>query len=602
MKLKSRKKKQNINYMPFIDQAYIGSQAGVQFSSKEEALHFFLMDAWPKGIDPCAIFSTNFYLQENPDVRSLNINPLEHFILYGFKESRDPHFLFDMDYYNKKTGIEPGVNPLEHYLISKERVSPSPYFNEKYYLSTRNINKEISGLEYFIKNERAGSTHPLISDLKILSRPKENEAYSPYNYFTYKGETFFRPEIYDKEVPGARSFGLLRHFYLFGKKENRITASDMQATLAEEINGYDHQVYDTGIEFLADQIRLNLDRNTEDTPELSIVIVSWNKSGMTIQCVAQILASTKRRYEIIIVDNGSYDEEYEKLILLRSLPNLKIIRLEVNRYFGEANNIGVEEAKSETICFLNNDAFVTTGWESPLLSAILNEGYSSSSPKLLFPDGRLQEAGGQINSCGQNVQFGKGLRSSDAQFNFDMDVDHASAACLLMRKETFARVGGFDLRYEPAYYEDADLSAKLKVIGKCIRYKPKSVVYHVENATSKDPRIGFDFLGLINTNRIKFVERWGNFLRGEATVEVPDNSKYILESRSLPKSKLENSNIAVVYTPYDLTPGGGERYILSLAVTLSAEYITYFATPTRYSYYRLQIWEKLLVLILSVYV
>lgn len=584
MKFMKRKKQQKINYSIYIDQKYIELQTGLKFANKDEALHYFLMDGWPSRVDPCAVFSVDFYLSENPDVKATNINPLEHFIKFGYKEGRSPHFLFDPLYYLKKLGLENDVNALEHYITSSKRGSPSPYFNEYFYRANHLVDAGISGLEHFVKKGGKGKTHPLIGYLEILSERKTGEEFSPYNYFTYTGTNLFSPDFYDESIPGARAIGLLRHFCLFGKNEGRFTEKNVFASLAEKTVEYDKNVYDSAIESMADSLSFNSKDSTAS--QFSIVIVNWNKSSMTIQCVAQILENTSTPFEIIVVDNGSEESEYAKLTSLRSLQNLRIVRLEVNRYFGEANNIGVEEARSDLICFLNNDAFVTKGWEKPLLNAITVENYHASSPKFLFPDGRLQEAGGQINSCGQNVQFGKGLDPNENQFNFDMDVSHASAACLFMKKHTFARLGGFDLRYEPAYYEDADLSAKLKAIGGCIRYKPDSVVYHVENATSKDPRIGFDFGSLVGTNRIKFVERWGEFLRGNGKVEIPDNSSYILESPFLEKPK-EEDKIAVVYSPYDLTPGGGERYILSLAATLTQKYITYFVTPSRYSYFRL---------------
>ncbi|MFV8781643.1 glycosyltransferase [Microbulbifer sp. SA54] len=570
----------------YIDKEYIEAQVGSEFSSKQAAKEYFFEKGWRDGVDPCAVFSTEFYMLENPDVKEVGLNPLDHYLKFGYRENRRPHYLFDVEYYQSKYGVMEGVNPLEHYILSDERGSPSPYFNEKFYREVNDVPAGVCGLEHFLKAGGCGKTHPLIECLTVRNELSEEEVFTPYKYFSYCGTSLFSPEYYDTSIPGARAIGLLRHYDLFGKAEGRFTDKDVFAALAEKTVDYELADYDSAIEALSDTLRKKKGIVDPQDPQFSVVIVNWNKSGMTIQCVAQILSSSEVPCEIVVVDNGSLDEEFAKLATLRGLPNLKLVRLEVNRYFGEANNIGAEETASDIVCFLNNDAFVTRGWEKPLLGAINDENYVASSPKFLFPDGRLQEAGGQINSCGQNVQFGKGLDPNNKQFNFDTDVSHASAACLFMKKQVFARLGGFDLRYEPAYYEDADLSAKLAAIGGCIRYKPESTVYHVENATSKDPRIGFDFGGLINTNRMKFVEKWGDYLRGEGTVEVPDSSSYIMESPLLDKPGAQDS-IAVVFSPYDLTPGGGERYILSIAATLSEQHITYFVTPTRYSYYRL---------------
>ena len=453
----------NKKYDLYIDKEYIEFQSDKIFTTFEDARDYFLKEGWKLGIDPCSIFSTKFYEINYPDIKSANINPLVHYVSSGFKEGRWPHFLFDHGYYTSKLTLNKSLNCLKHYLLSKNKSSTSPYFNEFFYKNNNRLGKEESGLDHFIKKGIPNKTHPLISELEIIKKVNsQSNIYMPYNFFKYEGNDFFDKSYYTNTYPGVDAHGLIKHFVRYGKNEDRCTANHVFASLAEKTIQYNNKEYDSAIEFLASQLFGY--KHEEVTPELSVVIVNWNKSNMTLHCVMQLLINTSVPIEIIIVDNGSRDEEFRKLIPLRKINNLKITRLDVNRYFGEANNIGVEESKSDLICFLNNDAFVTKNWDKPLLEAVNEQGYKASSPKFLFPDGRLQEAGGQINSCGQNVQFGKGLDANDPQFNFPMEVEHASAACLIMHKQTFAELGGFDLRYEPAYYEDADLSAKLKSI------------------------------------------------------------------------------------------------------------------------------------------
>lgn len=563
----------------FIDKEYIESQTGLSFKTANKAKSYYLTTGWKSGIDPCALFSVEFYQKNNPE-EAREINPLIHYLKYGYKQGLSPHFLFDTGYYLHKTGLSRSSNVLKHYITSEDKPSPSPYFNERYYKRINKLNDEVVGLEHFIKKGCASSTHPLIERLEVRSA-KKNMGFMPYNFFEYTGDLLFDPEFYLEENPDVIDHGCLNHFSVCGKHEQKITNKNVYGSLSEKSIKYDERYYDTAIESLTDSILLE-NRHRPEEYDMSVVIVNWNKSRMTIQCVAHLLAVSQLRIEIIVVDNGSRIEDLKLLDCLRHISVIKIIELGVNRYFGEANNIGVEEASSSDICFLNNDAFVTYKWDIHLANALAENGFAAT-PKFLYPNGILQEAGGQINSCGQNVQFGKGLSHKEPQFNFAMDVNHASAACLLMKKSLFNRLGGFDLRYEPAYFEDADLSAKLMSIGGSIRYCPTSVVYHVENVTSKDPKIGFDFGSLIAINRMKFVDRWGSFLRGNIPVEIIDNSK-IIECASLAPNK---EKIALVYSPYNLVPGGGERYILSVAAALAEEYTTYFCSPARYSYYRL---------------
>src|SRR5215211_2765815 len=94
------------------------------------------------------------------------------------------------------------------------------------------------------------------------------------------------------------------------------------------------------------------------SPEVSIIILNFNKSHLTAQCLRHIWAYTRgKRYEVVVVDNGSTAAEFFKL---SEFPGeFHLLRLPVNRFFGEGNNIGVEASRGRYIVFLNNDAFVT---------------------------------------------------------------------------------------------------------------------------------------------------------------------------------------------------------------------------------------------------
>jgi GT2 family glycosyltransferase len=577
----------------FIDKEYIEFQTGFVFKTINNAKKYFLSTGWKEGIDPCALFSVEYYNKNNPDTEALLTNPLIHYLKFGYKKGLSPHFLIDAGYYLHKSGLDRSCNVLKHYITSEIKPSPSPYFNERYYKRVNGLSDKDVGLEHFIKNGVEASTHPLIKILEI-KKSEITLGYIPYNFFKYSGGLFFDPKFYGEKYPDVINHGFLNHFIVCGKNEQRMTNQNVYGSLSERCIKYDLLNYDSALEYLMDSLLLKqnavakfavIESSVAKEVDMSVVIVNFNKSLMTVQCVAHLLLVSQLNLQIIIVDNGSQTDDIKYLDCLKNLTEVNVVELDVNRFFGEANNIGVEEASAEIICFLNNDAFVTPQWDTQLVSALNRNGYAAT-PKFLYPSGLLQEAGGQINSCGQNVQFGKGLSQKEPQFNFPMNVNHASAACLLMKKSIFNRLAGFDLRYEPAYFEDADLSAKLMTIGGSIRYCPTSVIYHVENVTSKDPRIGFDFGNLIAINRLKFVDRWGEFLRGNKPVEITDNSK-IIEGRLFFSTPKISDKIALVYSPYNLVPGGGERYILSVAAALSGQYTTYFCTPSRYSYYRL---------------
>jgi len=218
------------------------------------------------------------------------------------------------------------------------------------------------------------------------------------------------------------------------------------------------------------------------------------------------------KYEIIVVDNGS--ELYDKQLLKQNTSYYKLIELSKNRFFGEGNNIGSENAKGKYLVFLNNDAFVTPNWLMPLISAVSSEEVAAAGPKFLYPDGRLQEAGAYINSDGTAFQRGKFDDPNKPEYNSALEVDYCSAACLIAKHDLFNKVLGFDFCWEPGYYEDTDLCFKLKALNKKIMYVPSSKIFHLENLTFS----GLKLNDIVDINREKFVRRYKNILNNKITM------------------------------------------------------------------------------------
>jgi O-antigen biosynthesis protein len=320
------------------------------------------------------------------------------------------------------------------------------------------------------------------------------------------------------------------------------------------------------------------------TPEVSIVILNFNKSELTQKCLYDIWANTHgRRYETIVVDNGSTPREFRKLAEFPGQFNL--IRLPKNRFYGEGNNIGVEASRGRYIVFLNNDAFVTNGWLEPLVSVLEHEENAGGvGPKLLYPDGRLQEAGAFIDEKGFAIQRGKFYPIDPSELNKTVIVDYCSTACFLTSREIFNFVSGFDATFEPAFYEDTDLCFKIACLGHFVYFCPQSKVYHIQHATSSDPSVKSVLTNVVDNNRHKFLARWGSYLASRTTNALPILTPPRKKNRKAPQSA---QNVALFYTPYDLVPGGGERYILTAASALRETHHVIIATEEPYSSYRL---------------
>jgi GT2 family glycosyltransferase len=278
---------------------------------------------------------------------------------------------------------------------------------------------------------------------------------------------------------------------------------------------------------------MNIRTNHADEvpPALSVVIINWNKSSLTLKSVENIREQTNSvPYEIIVVDNGS--EPDQKTILQEGcrLLGATLISLCRNLFFGEANNIGVEAARANNVLLVNNDVVLPQGYVDPLLASLESAFQAGAvGPRFLYPNGRLQEAGSYIRADGWTLQHGKIDKPNTLIAGPGLHiVDYCSAACLLLRRDVFLSIGGFDPIFEPAYFEDVDLCLRLRSIGLFTYYCGDVEVIHHEGASTAE--LGSEMLnGIISENHRKFLDRWGTHLRRrlESEAEIAPTARII---------------------------------------------------------------------------
>jgi O-antigen biosynthesis protein len=219
-----------------------------------------------------------------------------------------------------------------------------------------------------------------------------------------------------------------------------------------------------------------------ERPDVTVVLLTFNRWDLTRQALSLLAEETEPRYEVVIVDNASTDGTLDELGEVRGA---KILRNPRNLGFGPANNQGAAMARGRYLLLLNSDAWVRPGWLEPLVAiADADPSVAAVAPKLLYPDGRLQEAGSILWRNARVRNYGDGDQASRPEYLFRRTVDYASAACLLVRRSAFIDVGGFDPRFAPVYCEDVDLCLVLAAAGGRVVYQPRSVVEHVRGASS----------------------------------------------------------------------------------------------------------------------
>jgi GT2 family glycosyltransferase len=271
---------------------------------------------------------------------------------------------------------------------------------------------------------------------------------------------------------------------------------------------------------------------TTTKPDVSIVIPVFNKIEVTLNCLKS-LAQLNRNlsFEVIIVDDASTDSTK---IELSKLDNLIYICNSENLGFVDSCNAGANKARGDILIFLNNDTEVMPTWLNYLVAPLSNSTIGLVGSKLLYPDGSLQEAGGIIFNDGSGTNYGKHQNADYFQFNYRRDVDYCSGASIAIHTSLFRKLGGFDRRFVPAYYEDTDLAFQVRSKGLRVVYEPRSVAYHIEGE-SAGTNINSGMKRFQAINHKKFVDKWGTVLHHE---HYPPEEWYLGRDRSASKLAL----------------------------------------------------------------
>jgi O-antigen biosynthesis protein len=256
---------------------------------------------------------------------------------------------------------------------------------------------------------------------------------------------------------------------------------------------------------------INLPEFTD--PRVSLIIPLYSGAGLTRRCLETIRDHTHDvAFEVVLVDDTS-DPQTKGLLGLVS--GAQILRNERNVGYLRSVTRGAAAARGEWLVLCNNDIEATPGWLANLLRCAKDhDRVGVVAPKFIAPDGLLSEAGGIIWDDGTGVNYGRGDEPSRPHYEYTREVDYGSAAALLVKRELWQELGGYDERYLPMYYEDADLCFAARQRGWRVLYEPSAVVIHAEGSTAgTDPSAGHKRHQ--EANRIKFVAKWRELLQAE---------------------------------------------------------------------------------------
>ncbi len=246
-------------------------------------------------------------------------------------------------------------------------------------------------------------------------------------------------------------------------------------------------------------------------PLVSIVIPVHNNLSLTYNCIASlILASDRPGYEVIVVDDQSTDET---TTIEEFVENIVYVRNDVNLGFLLTSKRGAEQARGDYIVFLNNDTEVTSGWLDEMLGVFDRfDLVGAVGSKLIYPNGKLQEAGGIVWGNGKPWNLGNGQNAEHPMYNYTRQVDYLSGASLMVSQKVWKLIGGFSEEMVPAYYEDTDLAFKVREAGYRTFYCPFSTIVHFEGMSNgQDTNAGIKRFQSVNAP--KFRAKWRHAYR-----------------------------------------------------------------------------------------
>ena len=265
-----------------------------------------------------------------------------------------------------------------------------------------------------------------------------------------------------------------------------------------------------------------------ETVDVSVVIPAHNNVGHTLMCLLSVLRHPPRRgFEVIVGDDASSDATQAlagtlggPVVYLRHAENLGYLR---------NCNASVARARGRHVVLLNNDTLMLPGSLDALIDLLEADArIGLAGSKLLFGNGRLQEAGGIVWRDASTSNFGRDDDPELPQYNYLKDVDCCAAASVAVRADLWRKLGGFDPRYAPAYFEDTDLAFRVREAGLRTVYQPRSVVIHYEAATHGRDETQGPRRHLVENRRV-FYDRWHDVLPGQC---APGQDLFLARDRS----------------------------------------------------------------------
>jgi GT2 family glycosyltransferase/glycosyltransferase involved in cell wall biosynthesis len=609
---------------PLFSLEYIARRHSLSFATVDAAMLAYTN----QGFDPSSFFIADLYQLLHPDIRRKKLDCLLHYLQFGRSERRTPHPLFDPSYVLAQLAgrdraiddadvylefLDGAIDVSPHKAISLDYVrraagknlsaleifslfadpdvalplSPHPLFDVRHYRAFNDLRCRNEIIDYLAFRDAAKSPSALFDDVyysvsgalatlqvpplihyldhwhewtgqpsllvdlqhlyRELGAARINAAIDPVSSFVTEDE----PELscHPDVIPGMIGFAFANHR---PDHHPQATLTDVLAKLPEIYQGVmpDHPA-----------------------PELSVVILNYRRPVLTFLAVCAALNALRGwAADIVVIENGGEPFDFEALAReFRRAPAVRLIKLKRNRFFGEGNNIGIDVTRGRHVLFLNNDCFLAADFGEALRRQLAQWPEDCVGACLFFPNGMIQEFGALVSDYGDVVQRGKRLSADFLTGRMEPEeVDYTSAACVVFPRDLLRRLGGFDPAFEPFFYEDTDLMRRVRAAGRKVMVSPRLRAVHIENASTAE-FLGDGLHAAIQVHRSLYARRWLRH-QGLSTLGVGAGEPADAACVAAPRAAAGDRPTVVMYTPFDIMLGGGERYFLSAASALSRHY------------------------------
>lgn len=341
-----------------------------------------------------------------------------------------------------------------------------------------------------------------------------------------------------------------------------------------------------------------LDKDT--SIDVSIVVPAYNNLELSRMCLASIyysiLPNDSIHFEVIYADDCSETNVIPELT--SQFTNMVVTKTEANGGFVINTNIGSSVAKGTILVLLNNDAVVIPSWLDGLLQVIQsNESCYVAGSKMLYPNGKLQEAGAGLWTDGRALNQGRGDTSTTPEWNYVREVDYISFASVAIRKDYWDQVGGLNTQYGLGYFDDSDFCMGVRANKGIVLYAPNSEIVHNESATFSKRKCK-PSVSEKNRNGSLFRQKWAsqlikNHLYFDPQCWNPNHSESIIKANAarhnivpstkadaFPTNKLRNGRHILYFSPFPSHPAshGNRTTIKKFGEFLQSEgYTVHFA-------------------------